>query len=137
MKSKSIPAIVLMIYGLLASLGPQTLFKVCENSTVPMKCTYASSAEIGIGLVTVLLGVLYLLSKTRHERQLLSAAGIGMAALTAAVPAFLIGGCKNPTMPCVMLSYPILYILSGVAATFLLFNIFALNKTERKVQGSR
>ena len=137
MKNKTIPAIAFMIYGLLTSVGPQTLFKVCENSTVPMKCTYAASAEIGIGLVTVLLGVLYLLTRNRHERMLMSAAGIGMAALAAAVPAFLIGGCKNPTMPCVLLSYPILYILSGVAAAFLLFNIFALNKAERKNQGSR
>ena len=137
MKSKTFPAVVLAIYGLLSSLGPQTLFKVCENSTTPMNCTYAASAEIGIGLVTVLLAVLYLLTRSRHERMLLSVAGIGMAALTAAVPAFLIGGCKNPTMPCVMLSYPILYILSAVAAAFLLFNIFSLNKAERKAQGSR
>ena len=132
MKNKTIPAVILMIYGLLASVGPQTLFKICENSTTPMKCTYAAAAEIGIGAVTLLLGILYLLTQTRHERLLLSIAGIGMAALTAAVPAFLIGGCKNPTMPCVMLSYPILYILSGVAAAFLLFNIFGLNKPERK-----
>ena len=137
MKNKAVPGAVLMIYGLLTSVGPQTLFKVCENSTVPMKCTYAASAEIGIGLVSVLLAVLYLLSKNRHERLLLSAAAIGVAALTAAVPAFLIGGCKNPTMPCVMLSYPILYILSAVTAVFLLLNMFALSKAERKAQGSR
>ena len=111
MKNKTIPAVILMIYGLLASVGPQTLFKVCENSTTPMKCTYAAAAEIGIGAVTLLLGILYLLTQTRHERLLLSIAGIGMAALTAAVPAFLIGGCKNPTMPCVMLSY---FLRSGL-----------------------
>ncbi|MBR4878508.1 MAG: DUF4418 family protein [Clostridia bacterium] len=132
MKNKTIPSIVLIIYGLLVSFGPQTLFKVCVNSTTPMKCTYAAAAEIGIGLIAVLLGVLYMTSRGGHERITLSVASIGVAIVVMLVPSVLIGGCKNPTMPCILLTYPILYALSAAAMVFLGVNVLMLAKEEKK-----
>lgn len=133
MKNRMVTAAVMAVYGLLIAVGPQTIFKVCENSTTPMRCTYSASAEIGIGLLGVLLGVLMWFTRTRREGALLCVAGMGLATLAGAVPLVLIGGCKNPKMPCVMLSFPIIYLLTGLVLLYLAVTLFLqLRKKDRK-----
>jgi hypothetical protein len=58
MKKTVISGAVVIVLGLLISLGPQFLFKVCGHgeSGFPL-CHWSARAETGIGLLIVALGV--------------------------------------------------------------------------------
>ena len=126
MKNKYVSAVLIAIYGLMVGFGPQTLFKVCVNSTTPMKCTYTAAAEIGVGLVALLIALLMICTRTYREGMLLSLAALGKTAFGLALPAFLIGGCKSSKMPCLMVTFPMIYAVSGILAAFLIVRILML-----------
>ena len=64
----SIPAIILIILGILLIVGPWTFAPVCEvggmyvktatGMNLPMPCGWTARAEIGIGALTILAGAL-------------------------------------------------------------------------------
>lgn len=113
MKDK-IMASIFTIFGALIAFGPTYLFKVCEGlkeDGTPMKCHYMAQAQLGIGLVIVVAGILLFLVKSNESKVMLS---IMTACLD--IVAFLtlhsfIGVCKTPTMPCVALTMPALTII--------------------------
>ena len=88
-----------------------------------MKCHWMGMAELGVGALAALLGVLMFLQRDRGVRKGLSQALIGISVLAAALPGGLIGGYKNLQMPCQTVSIPVLYALS---AGLLLSSLLAL-----------
>jgi hypothetical protein len=64
----SIPGIILIILGFLLIVGPWTFAPVCEiggmyvktaaGTNLPMPCGWTARAEIGVGALTILAGVL-------------------------------------------------------------------------------
>lgn len=132
MKNKYVVGALLLVLGLLIALGPQSIFSVCAyNPEKAMKCHWTAQAEIGIGLVIAVIGVLQMVTNHAKTRQGLSMAAIPMGLLVMMVPLKLIGLCMNVHMQCVTLTRPALIML-GVAVMLVGgLSAFALNKTEK------
>jgi hypothetical protein len=138
MKNRLLTGIMFLLLGTLIALGPQTLFPVCGAhasmhpeamtpdpggellpsdmaSAAKMTCYWTGRAEIGLGSLMALLGVLLLILKKRAIRLGLSLALIPTGILIALVPAVLIGVCASMNMKCHLLTLPALVLL-GIAA---------------------
>ena len=132
MKNKYVVGALLLVLGLLIAIGPQKIFPVCEfNPEKPMKCNWMGKAEIGVGAVVALIGVLQMAMDHAKVRMGLSMAAVPMGLLTLLLPTKLIGVCMNVHMRCVTLTRPALLML-GIA-TILVggLSAFALNKIEK------
>lgn len=132
MKNKYVVGALLLVLGLLIAIGPQKIFPVCEfNPEKPMKCNWMGKAEIGVGAVIALIGVLQMVMDHAKVRMGLSMAAVPMGLLTLLLPTKLIGVCMNVHMRCVTLTRPALLML-GIA-TILVggLSAFALNKIEK------
>jgi len=114
MNKNIIIGMAVIVLGLLISLGPQFLFKVCDESCccndVP-QCHWSARAEIGMGMLITALGICLIVFsdiKTRFGITI----GIFLSGIIAlGIPNVLIGGCDVMTMACHKISFP---ILSGV-----------------------
>ena len=63
----SLPAIV---FGVLIAVAPQAFAHVCEvKDNMPMACHYTAQAELGIGVVIALLGIIAFVSAARRYVQ--------------------------------------------------------------------
>jgi hypothetical protein len=127
MKKNIIISSIVIALGLLVSLGPQFVFKVCEAGCCGNLCNFSAAAEVGVGLFIVALGACMLVY-TDPKTQLGLVIGLFMASIVAlAIPHFLIGGCDGLTMDCRRVAFPaltiesvILLILSAVVAAYIL-----------------
>ena len=64
MNKTRITGIVIAVLGLLTALIPTVIFKVCEAMDGKfMKCHWTSQTEVAVGIATLVLGVLIVLSK--------------------------------------------------------------------------
>ena len=116
MKKGDAFAAVIVVIGILIAVlpswGPAAVCPLPEGGRW-MKCHWMGMAELGVGALVALLGVLMFLQKDRGVRKGLAQALIGISVLAAALPGGLIGGCKNLQMPCQTISIPVLYVLSA------------------------
>ena len=126
MKKGDAFAAVIVVIGILIAVlpywGPAAVCPLQEGGRW-MKCHWMGMAELGVGALAALLGVLMFLQRDRGVRKGLSQALIGISVLAAALPGGLIGGCKSLQMPCQTVSIPVLYALS---AGLLLSSLLAL-----------
>lgn len=84
----SLPAIV---FGVLIAVAPQAFAHVCEvKDNMPMACHYTAQAELGIGVVIALLGIIALFCSPKIRTGLNIAVALN-ALLSLAVPTVLIG----------------------------------------------
>jgi hypothetical protein len=120
------------VFGLLLAIGPYTLFPVCEAmGDMVMKCFWTRRAELGIGLVIVVLGVLTLVFKSSQIRLGL---GIGVflnGVLALLIPATLIGVCEHAHASCRVLALPALSVLSSILILISVINGITLSKRGR------
>jgi hypothetical protein len=127
MKKNIIISSIVITLGLLVSLGPQFVFKVCEGGCCGNLCNISAAAEVGVGLFIVALGACMLVY-TDPKTQLGFVIGLFMASIVAlAIPHFLIGGCAGLEMNCRRVAFPALtvesvtlMILSSVLAAIIL-----------------
>jgi cytochrome bd-type quinol oxidase subunit 2 len=137
MKNRIASGAAAIVLGLLISLGPYFLFKVCEpveahdgSGTISwMKCHWSVQAEIGIGALISALGLALLVLKSKETRTGLSIGVFLSAVLVLLIPHALIGGCAMPTMPCRAVTFPSLTVLGILLLTGAAANIFYLRKT--------
>jgi len=127
---KIIVGTIVIVFGLLISLGPQSIFKVCEPtmsssgdiydccaepevssccapaaSNLPI-CHWTARAEIGIGLLIAALGACMIVF-TDPKTRLGLIIGVFMSSIIAfAIPNLLIGGCSVLTMRCRRVAFP-------------------------------
>ncbi|OPY33705.1 MAG: hypothetical protein A4E32_00632 [Methanomassiliicoccales archaeon PtaU1.Bin124] len=133
-KKMVIPAIVLMLLGVLVAVGPWTFAPVCEvhtaenpnglwvitaaNKTLPMPCGYTARAEIGIGAATVIVGGMMLFATAIGSIISLAAVGAMMGGATIALPAALTKTCALSSHTCNTLTAPFLWVMGIVLILF-------------------
>lgn len=132
MKNKMGTGIFFIIAGALLSFGPQTLFPVCPAGTPIMKCFWTARAEIGIGALIILGGVLLLTASSIELRRGISLMLAGTALMGILFPAALIGGCMKPEMRCNTTTFPAVYIIAGITVLAALINTIYLIKVAKK-----
>jgi hypothetical protein len=127
MKKNIIISSIVIALGLLISLGPQFVFKVCVAGCCGNLCNITASTEVGVGLLIAALGACMLVY-TDLKTQLGFVIGLFMASIVAlAIPHVLIGGCAGLEMDCRRVAFPaltiesvILMILSASLAAYIL-----------------
>jgi hypothetical protein len=131
MKNRILSGVIYIISGLLIAFGPQTIFKVCAAGEMIMKCHWSARAEIGIGILSIVSGILYLfadLIKVRLNINILTLVSYGIAIL---IPAVLIGGCENKMMTCRSLTFPVIYVISVTVILYILGNSIYLIRNRK------
>jgi hypothetical protein len=131
MKKALISGVVVILLGLLISLGPQFLFKVCDHgeSGYP-HCHWSARAEIGMGLLIVALGICMIVF-TDPKTHLGLLIGIFLASIIAmGIPNTLIGGCGMMSMQCRKVAFPALTAESVVLLVFsaVMMTVIAMKK---------
>lgn len=114
MKNKLITGIFYTIAGILYIVGPYTIFRVCDSSKHIMKCHWTVQAEIGTGILFILLGVLFLFID--HKETIVAGyiVGIFNSVIAILYPLVLIGGCENSMMACKSLTFPSFYLIAAL-----------------------
>ena len=119
------------VFGVLIAVAPQAFAHVCEvKDNMPMACHYTAQAELGIGVVIALLGIIALFCSPKIRTGLNIAVALN-ALLSLAVPTVLIGVCKGAMMHCHMVTRPTLIVI-GILA--LLFAVVAVYLDSRPVK---
>lgn len=129
MKNKVCISILHIFLGLLIFLTPTVIFPVCEGE-MKMSCDYTGQAEIGLGILVALLGVISLFFSEK-VRAGISVAVSGIGILTIAFPVKLIGVCGNNMMKCNAATRPMLVVL-GILVIFVsvINTVYLLKKGE-------
>ena len=126
---KLIIGIVVIALGLLISLGPQFLFKVCPvMDDMHMKCYWSAQAEIGIGAVIAALGIGLIIFASAKIRLGLTIGILLSGVLALLIPHVLIGGCTMHTMPCNKITFPALTVIIILLLIGMAFNVVYLAK---------
>jgi hypothetical protein len=120
----SIPALVLVILGILIVVSPWTFAPVCENSgmyatlangkTLPMPCGWTARAEIGTGALTIFAGLLLAFAQSAETKRMIGLFGAALGILTILFPLYITKMCAMAEHPCNLLTKPVLALL-GVA----------------------
>ncbi|MDR1650244.1 MAG: DUF4418 family protein [Synergistaceae bacterium] len=134
MKNRFISGVMGIAAGLLIAGGPQFLFKLCgpADDGTWMRCRWTGQAEIGAGALIAALGIAHLLYSSPGVRMGFSAALSLSGILAFTIPRFLIGGCGNEMMPCRMITFPAIYVISVLTSVGFAANAAYLNAIRRK-----
>lgn len=130
---------VVLLLGVLVALVPQYVFPVCPGlietvagKHVPMKCFWMARAELGVGFIIGLSGLVMLLSKNMGVRLGLSMGTLFAGIVVIALPVCLIGVCPSPQMACHAGTLPALIILGALTILTTLFNAVYLHRQTGK-----
>ena len=130
-----ITGIFYIITGFLIAAGPVFIFPVCEDmGDKRMKCFWTMRAEIGVGAVIGLLGVIILFTASKEIRIGIESALTLLFVYAALIPDVLIGVCGGNHMRCKTLTLPALNIIGAVGIVYSVVSVFLLVKS---VKGTR
>ena len=120
----SIPAIILIVLGILLVVSPWTIAPVCEvngmfaqlanGKTLPMPCGWTARAEVGMGVLIILAGLLLTFSQSAETKRMIGLFSIALGVLTILFPLYITKMCALADHPCNLLTKPVLVIL-GIA----------------------
>ena len=115
MNKIKITGIVTAVLGLLTALIPTHIFKVCEAMDGKfMKCHWTSQVEVALGIATVVLGLLLILSKEKAAASAYAVASAINGALVILIPTVVIGVCGSADMSCNSGTRPALIIAGSL-----------------------
>lgn len=135
MKNRLGLGIFYIVIGILMSLGPKYIFVGCElNPDHPMKCWWSTQAILGIGILFIIIGICYILIKSKEINLGISLISVFIGIYSIAIPKFLIGGCKNGAMPCVAIEFPSIYLVCGVLIIVSIVNIIYLRQKTKGIK---
>jgi hypothetical protein len=113
MKNRIITGISFIILGVLIAIGPLYIFKVCSPmGKEVMKCFYTAKAEIGVGSLIAILGILLFVFKSTQTRFGISISITLAGVLAGLIPTVFIGVCGMSAMHCHMVTLPAIIVLS-------------------------
>lgn len=126
--------IAFVVLGLLISIGPYTIFHVCNGHMQMegegmklMACQKTAQAELVLGIIIALLGLINIFIKKNIIKGIANIANIITGVLAIAFVTDIIGTCKDPNMHCNIAAKPslivlgILTILVSLIGSFLTF----------------
>ncbi len=113
MKNK-ILAVITAVLGLLAAIGPRTIFPVCSAAEMKMKCYYTANAEIAAGIIAALVGIAIILIDKNKVKLALSAVQAIQGLVIILIPTAIIGVCGSPMMHCVSSTKPALIVIGAL-----------------------
>ena len=113
MKNKILAAITTLL-GLLAAIGPRTIFPVCSAAEMKMKCYYTANAEIAVGIIAAIVGIAIILIDKNKVRVALSAIQAILGLVIILIPTVIIGVCGSPMMHCVSVTKPALIVIGAL-----------------------
>lgn len=135
MKNRLVMSMFYIINGLLMCLGPKYVFVGCKlDSDHPMKCWWSTQAILGIGILFIMVGICYILIKSKDINIGISLISIFISIYSICIPKFLIGGCKKSTMPCLAVEFPSIYLICGILIIISIINIIYLRK---RIEGNK
>jgi len=122
--TSKILGIVAVVLGIIVAAGPHYIFPVCQyygmllgtaaGTQVPMKCYWTAMAEVGLGALIVVTGMVLIVSKHAETRRALGFVLAALGVVVALVPTYLIGVCGMAEHPCRMATQPALILLGLV-----------------------
>ena len=130
-KVNVIAAAAFIIAGLLIAFGPRSIFSVCPaDGDMKMRCFYTAQAELAIGLLITVLGIIFLIQK-RSESKASTAISIAFSSVVAfLIPNGLIGVCGAAHMHCKAATQPALTLISILTFIISAVTVFALAKQD-------
>lgn len=122
MNKTKITGILIAILGLLTVLIPTQIFKVCAAMDGKyMKCHWTAQVEVALGIATIVIGLLIVLSKEKAASAYSLASAIN-GVLVILIPTVVIGVCGSADMPCNSGTKPALIIVGALIALTGLIN---------------
>jgi hypothetical protein len=119
MKKSIIIGSVVVALGLLISLGPQFLFKVCAHGESGFPhCHWSAQAEIGMGILIVALGICMVIFKDAKTLLGLCIGVFLSGIVSLGIIHFLVGGCGSMAMACRRVAFPALTVESVILLVF-------------------
>ena len=135
MKNRLISGILFIALGVLIAIGPKIIFPVCGTMGEEfMKCHWTAQAELGIGGLIIILGVLLLLLASKMLRLGIQIAIILQFAEAILIPSVLIGVCEGNHMRCHSLPWPVWNVLGSAGILFGMLNAIYLWKEQKRSQ---
>jgi len=131
MKNRTFFALAFVLLGLFTILAPTVLLPVCESEK-KMACYYTAQAEIGIGILIAVLGVVYFFLKKESTRLGIAIAEFFTSGLVLAFPLKLTGLCKMSDMACRVKTYPALIVVAILLIVVSIIDIFFLARSEKQ-----
>lgn len=131
-KNRVILSVIYIVIGALICFIPTYLFPVCNSTEMKMSCYYTKQAEIGLGLLIILLGIVSIGIKNSSIRVGISLALAGTALLVLLYPIKLIGLCKKSHMACRIGTFPALSIAGIGLLIISIWNIWYLLRKDKE-----
>ena len=132
------PAIAIIILGILLIIGPWTFAPVCEvmgsyaqlasGKTIPMPCGWTARAEIGIGALVVLAGVLLAIAQSAEAKRIIGVFGAALGVLAILFPTYITRMCAMAEHPCNTMTKPTLVIIGLVIIVISAYVIYQSKK---------
>jgi hypothetical protein len=133
MNKTKITGIVIAVLGLLTALIPTVIFKVCAAMDGKfMKCHWTSQTEVAIGIATIVLGLLIVLSKEKAAEAAYAVASAINGVLVILIPTVVIGVCGSHDMPCHSGTQPALIIAGALIIVTALINAVSYIVSKKK-----
>jgi hypothetical protein len=130
-----------IVLGVLVAAVPHYIFPVCQyygmlmqtmnGMYVPMKCYWTAMAEVGLGALIVVTGIVLIVSKQTETRRALGFVLAALGVVVALVPTYLIGVCPTLVHPCHAGTQPAL-ILLGVITIIIAIITIATSRGARR-----
>ncbi len=124
----------LIVLGVLIVLTPWYIFPVCEmfgmyaktttGTLLVMPCGYTARAELGVGSLLALSGIILLIAKTPQARRAVGVISTALGTFAILFPTVIIGMCANPTHPCREGTEPTLILLGAVTILVSLYVVW-------------
>jgi len=119
-------AIVVMVLGLITIFIPPlytcdsqgNAIHLAGGKSIPMKCLWTARAEIGLGILLLVVGIFLFISSKLESRRFLSILTLILGILIILLPIAFVGVCINPEMPCVVVMKPTLLLIGLVTGAF-------------------
>lgn len=133
MNKTRLTGIVIAVWGLLTALIPTVIFKVCGAMDGKfMKCHWTSQTEVAVGIATLVLGVLIVLSKEKAAGAAYAVASAINGVLVILIPTVVIGVCGSADMPCHSGTKPALIIAGALIIVTALINAVSYIVSKKK-----